>query len=274
MPRNLLHSTILLAVLLYPAYCSSPTESDDAEARHIVRKVVEFLGGEHNVSRVRSIQERLSERHYDNDNRLVVNGETVRTIEFPDRIQFTLISPPVTKTLGPEGAFGVSVGRVFDLRAESATMLDDLKRSVINIAQHASDPKYLFRIAGSKRSGRSALTLIDIDADGAKTQWAVDANTGQIVSVSEDYNNSLLAGRVHQSIEFTKYKRFGDVNLPAAARIRQDFSHAYSVALERHQGQQGGRAGVNYYGVADLSLEKVNLSIPESTFHRPAQQPQ
>lgn len=260
---------VLVTILICSTSLHSQMQPADDGGRRLMKAVVEFFGGERNLSAVKSVQERLSERHFTWDNRPVVNADTVRIIEFPDKAQFRMINGDMTKTLGPSGAFGVIHGKLFDLASQKTEILDDVKRDIINIAQHVNDPKYVFRIAGTKKVGTTTVTLIDIDADGARTQWGIDGETGKLLIVNEDFNDSLLAGRVHQTVHYSKYKEFGGLNLPAESVIRQDFSHEYSDALERHAGQLGGSAGVNFYGVADLRIEKINPTIPKDTFDKP-----
>jgi hypothetical protein len=257
----------LIVILVSMAFCRSQTQPADDAGRRLMKTVVKFFGGEQNLSAVKSVQERFSERHFTWDNRLVVNADTVRIIEFPDKVRFTLINGGLTKTLGPNGAFGLNHGKLFDLASLDTEMLDDVKREVINIAQHVNDPKYVFRIAGTKKVGAMTATLIDIDADGARTQWGVDAESGELLIATEDFNDSLLAGHVHQTVHYSKYKKLGGLNLPVESVIHQDFSHAYSDALERRAGL-GGSAGVNFYGIADLTIEKINPMIPKDAFDK------
>jgi len=238
--------------------------------RRLMRRVVEFFGGEENLSGVKSVQERLSERVYTSQSQLVTSADTVRIIQFPDNVQYTVINRGISKTLGPSGAFGVNHGKVFDLSSQKTEMLDDVKRDIVNIAQHVNDHKYVFRHVGEGKVGTVAASIIDIDADGAKTRWWIDAESGKLLFTSEDFNDSLLGtGRIHLTLEYSKYKKFGDLNLPDKAVIREEFDHAYSDGLDRALGHLGGNVGVNYVGVAELTIEKINPTIPKNAFDKP-----
>jgi hypothetical protein len=196
-------------------------QSADDAGRRLMRQVVEFFGGEQNLTLVKSEQERISERYYTPDNQLVTGADTVCIIQFPDKVQFALANGGLSKTLGPNGAFGVNHGKVFDLSSERTEMLDDVKRQIINIAQHVNDPKYSFRIVGTGKVASTKGTLVDIDADGAEARWGVDVGSGRLLFAAQEFNDNLLgAGHVKQTIQYTDYNRFGGLNLPAKAASR------------------------------------------------------
>ncbi len=191
----------VVAILICPTIeYSQVTQSADDAGRRLMKHVVEVFGGEENLSTVKSVRERLSEQYYlSQSGQLVISADTVRNIQFPGNVKFELINVGVTKTLGPTGAFGVTHGKVFDLSSARSGMLDDLKRDIINIAQHVDDPKYVFKLVGKGKIGTIEATIVQIDADGAKTNWGIDAESGKLLATSEEFNDNLLgAGTIHQ----------------------------------------------------------------------------
>jgi hypothetical protein len=270
--RRLWFSVGVLAILTCPTVDYSQVEQpNDDGGRRLVKRVVEFFGGEQNLSTVKSVQERLSERYYAGDTgHIVMSGDSVRIIEFPASVQFTLINGGVSKTLGPSGAFGVNHGKVFDLSSGRSGMLDDVKRDIINIAQHVDDNKYQFKLVGKGKLGTKEATIVEIDADGAKTQWGIDAESGKLLVVSEDFNDNLFgASSVQQIVYFSGYKKFGGLNLPAKSVVAEHFSHEFSDALDRQLGHLGGNVGTIFHGTADLTIEKINPTIPKDAFTLP-----
>jgi hypothetical protein len=236
-----------------------------------MKRVVAAFGGEEHLSTVKSVQERRSEQYYlSQTGQLVMSADTIRIIQFPNSVQFTVINGGVTKTLGPTGAFGVSHGKVFDLSSARSAMLDDVKRDIINIAQHVADPKYVFKIVGKTEVGSIEATIVAIDADGAKTQWAIDVESGKLLVTDEDFNDNLLgAGTIHQWTRCGDYKNFGNLNLPAKSGVHEQLSHEFSDALDRRFGHLGGNVGSMFYAVAKLTIEKINPTIPKDAFDRP-----
>ncbi len=65
------------------------------------------------------------------------------------------------------------------------------------------------------------------------------------------------------------YKQFGSLNLPAKSAVHEQLPHEFSDALDRRLGHLGGNAGSIFYGIAELTIEKINPNIPKDAFDRP-----
>jgi hypothetical protein len=270
--RGFCFGVTIVAILICPTseYSQVTLPAGDV-GRRLMRRVVKVFGGEENLSTVKSVRERLSEQYYlSQTGQLVMSVDTVRNIQFPNNVQFEVINGGVTKTLGPTGAFGVAHGKVLDLPAARSGMLDDVKRDIINIAQHVNDPKYVFEVVGKSKVGSIEAAIVNIDADGAKTQWGIDAESGKLLVTDEDFNDNLLgAGMIHQWIRCGDYKKFGSLNLPAKSIVHEQLPHEFSDALDRRFGHMGGNVGSIFYAVAELTIEKINPNIAKDAFDRP-----
>jgi hypothetical protein len=82
----------------------------------------------------------------------------------------------------PTTAFMAAEGQVRDIpEVRHQQSLEQIEREMVFLAQHASDPQFVFAATGSEKVGDVETRIVHIDAEGALMRWYVDPKTGLIL---------------------------------------------------------------------------------------------
>ena len=210
---------------------ASATAGSDADARELLAKVIDALGGPAKPQSVHSL--RLT---------TVVNARTEQgdfTIEmeqlaaFPDRSWQKLGTPmgELTVVTTPTAGFVVTPQGTQDLpQDQQQDALRELKTSEIQVAQHAHDPKYSFTLGGAEKVGGVDTQILDVNADGAQVQWYVDPTTGRVLRTSAHVVD--MGGAALRLLDFSDWKEFGDIPFPTKAKITRDGHDGGSLEIK------------------------------------------
>ncbi len=225
---------------------TSPSGSN-ADGRALLAKVIEALGGAVKLQSVHSL--RLT---------TVVDAKTEQgdfTIDmqqlaaFPDRFWQKLGTPmgELTVVTTPTMGFVVTPQGTQDLPDDQKQdAMRELKTSEIQVAQHASDPKYTFTLAGTEKVEGVNTQILDVNADGAQVRWSVDPNTGRVLRTSAHVVD--MGGAALRLLDFSDWKEFDGFPFPTKAKITRD-------------GQDGGSLEIK-----DI---EINPTVDEKLFVRP-----
>jgi zinc protease len=199
------------------APASAPTVSN-SEGKALAAKVAESLGGAAKLKSVHAMRARIEQQSQEE-----AAPPVEVTVVFPDRMRVAMDSPmgPMNLVFTPTSAFMAAQGQVRDIPAsQKKESLDQIKRDMMFVAQHADDPKFIFTANGSEKIGDVEAKILDINADGTPTRWYVDPKTGRILR--EKYTAIGRSGPFQSETDFSDWKTFDGVTLPTKQVSKQD----------------------------------------------------
>jgi hypothetical protein len=204
-----------------------PVGISTTDARALLAKVVEGLGGE---TAVRSVRSTRTKSH------LVTRtfmGDVPRDIEkvavFPDQLWEHVVMPgsEMSIAISPQGAFihlpnaenlvNLPKGPVDLPAAMKAETLRELRSDPLYVAQQADDPRFTFSAGGSQKVGEVQSGVLDVNADGVEVRWCVDPQTGRILRMSGHL--LWMGGPGEQVIDLADWRSVQGVTVPFRATI-------------------------------------------------------
>lgn len=197
-----------------------PTESN-AEGMALIAKVVAALGGAEKVQAVKAISTKASAVRNMPQGPLPIEAETVTV--FPDSVYQKLQLPmgEIVNVVSPSSSFMGRGGQTADMPAalkEESTK--QLKRSLLYVAQHASDSKFVFVAGGTEKIGDVEARILDINADGADTRWYVDPQSGRVLRTA--FQTVGMTGPATQVQDNSDWKTVDGISLPTKQTVKQD----------------------------------------------------
>jgi len=218
-----------------PAVAPSAAAASNPEGKSLVAKVAESMGGAAKLKSVHAMRAKIEQQSQDEP-----SPPVEVTIVFPDRMHVAMDSPmgPMSVVFTPTSAFMATQGQVRDIPAsQKKESLEQIKRDLTFVAQHADDPKFTFTANGSQKIGDIDATIVDINADGTPMRWYVDPKTGRILR--ESYSAMGRSGPFQGETDLSDWKSFDGVTLPAKHVNKQDGKEAGTVTFtEIHMNPQ------------------------------------
>jgi hypothetical protein len=235
-----------------PAKSSASTPStapavSNSDGKALLAKVIDGLGGAAKLQSVHAVRLKSSVDAKTEQGEFNIDLDQLAV--FPNRSWEKLDLPmgEITIVTTPTAGFMVTPQGTQDLPdAQREDAMNQLKTSLIQVAQHTDDPKYTFTAGGTAKVGDVDAQILDVNADGAQAQWFVDPKTGRVVRTSEHVVD--MAGAAQRVLDFSGWKEFGGIPFPTSAKITRD-------------GQDGGSVEVK-----DV---EVNPTVDEKLFARP-----
>ncbi len=186
-----------------------------SEGKALIAKVVDAVGGGAKVQSVKAL--RTTAIRTVKTPQGDMEMKTDSTVVLPDKAQQIMTTPmgEMTLVLTPAAAFMNAGGQVRDLpSSQKPEAMNSMKRSIISIAQHASDPKYAFAVVGDQKIGDTNAAILDISADGTDLKWFVDPQTGHVLRAT--YSSVTPQGPAQVSTEYSDWKTTDGLTLPTA----------------------------------------------------------
>ena len=210
------------------------------DARMLINKVRDFVGGKNAVNNIQSVREvgTMSVR--------TPNGpmemEMESLMRYPESQRVVMKTPmgEMTMVSTPDAAFMAGPMGQQDMPAsQRANMRNDNKQELVNVLKNADNPAYTFNIAGTEGTAQ----IVEVNADGSMFKWYVDPATGRVIK-------KVSQGRQgEQVIEYTEWKNFSGVNLPVAFTVTA-----------------GGQPG----GGGKMTTIEINPTVDPKAFDKPA----
>jgi zinc protease len=183
------------------------------EAKAVMAKVVDALGGEAKVGAVKAIHE--SATNTVNTPQGEMQIKVSRTVVYPDRNHSVVNTPmgEMTMVYTPTAAFMTAGGRTQDMPASRrAEGLNNVKRDLLNLAQHVNDPKYAFVLGSNEKAGSVDATVVDVNADGASLRLYVDPKSGRVLR--ESFSSTGPSGPAQMMTDFSDWQTVDGITLP------------------------------------------------------------
>ncbi|MBS1852681.1 MAG: insulinase family protein [Acidobacteria bacterium] len=228
---------------------AKPSASNPA-GKALAAKIAAALGGEAKLQAVKAVKMEIASTQNSPQGEVPITVNS--TIVFPDQLHAALQGPMgnVTLVATPKAAFMAMEGMgVRDLPAAQKTeMLAQIKRDLIYIGQHASDPAFVFAAAGSEKIGATEAQVLDVSGDGLAVRLYVDPSNGRVLR--ETYQTVGRSGPVEAVTEFADWQEVSGLTLPRV-----------------HKNKQGGEDS----SAAQYKSVQVNPAVDAKLFEKPAE---
>jgi hypothetical protein len=210
-----------------PAAAPSAPAVSNAEGKALAAKVAEALGGTAKLKSIHAIRAKMEQSSAGE-----ASPPVEVTVVFPDRMHVAMESPmgPMNLVFTATSAFMAAQGQVRDIPAsQKKESLDQIKRDITFIAQHADDPKFTFTANGSEKIGDVEAKILDINADGTPTRWYIDPKNGRVLR--ERFTAMGRSGPFQSENDFSEWKSFDGLMLPAKQVSKQDGTETGTVTF-------------------------------------------
>ncbi len=204
-----------------PGTASKKTAASNPEGLALMAKVVAALGGAEKVQAVKSMSQKATLLIKTPQGELPIEAEG--TTLFPDTTYMKLQTPMGERVtvLSPATSFVGMGGQTGDMPAVmKEETLKTLKRHLLFVAQHASDPKFTFAAAGTEKIGDVEASILDVNADGAETRWYVDPQSGKVLRTS--FQAMGMAGPSTRVTDNLEWQTVDGITLPSKQAISEN----------------------------------------------------
>lgn len=187
-----------------------------ADALALVRKVREAAGGKA-LDAVNAI--RVSGSRNLQTPQGAMDAEVVATVRYPDSVrqQMTLPMGVITTVASPQGAFVITPMGTQDVpSSQREIMLGSLKSDMLTVLRNVDNPKYIFTLGGSEKIGNVDARIVEINADGSKLRWYVDAATGRVL---RKWSNTPGPMGGETIVDYADWKTFSGITMPTSETI-------------------------------------------------------
>jgi zinc protease len=191
-----------------PAAANAAPVLTTGDATSLVKKVQDFVGGKAKLDAVKSLKTVMSATQKTPGGDMDIDLE--QTIEFPDSM-YQLVKTPMgemTTVMTPASAFVVTPMGTQDL---PASMRAEMKFDLMTVLKMPE--KYTFAVSGAEKIGDVNATVLTVTTEGGSAKWYVDPATGRVLRTVRN------GRRGEQITDYTDWKTFGGLNVPAGASI-------------------------------------------------------
>lgn len=164
-----------------------PSAADQANARALLQKMMEHMGGAAKINAVKAVQ--TSAKVPLKGPQGSYTAEVQQLKVYPDKIrqQVQLPMGQALIVITEQGGFMSVGGQTQDMPAAMRKDgVDELKRDEIYVLQHAADVNVV--PAGTEKIGSVTAQALTINSSGVTTTWYVDAATGTLLRVKHMQN--------------------------------------------------------------------------------------
>lgn len=213
------------------ASAGRPGQSN-AAGKELMAKVVQFLGGEAKLKSIQSLQQKATVQEAAGAG--TVQAETDQILVYPNKL-ISMVSEAgqqMKMVVTPQSAFQAMPGHgVTEMPASvREDILKQLRQDFLDIARHASDPKYVF--VGDKPAkveDAEAMTL-DIYAGDLHERWFVNPANGELLRSS--YETMSEQGPVQAVVDYANWKQVDGITLPFSTTTTKNGQLAESESTQ------------------------------------------
>jgi zinc protease len=204
-----------LDVTIPPLNAGQAAESvtSNPEGKALMAKIVEALGGPDKVKSVKSVRDEANLTFTTPQGDVTISGAEI--IVYPDHVwqRINTLNGEMSMVASPSVAFMATAMESHELPAsQKQDMLNEVKRDLIYVAQHADDPQFAFTAAGSEKIGGVEAVILDVNADGTSVRWFVDPATGHVLRARWQAANP--EGPAEMIADYSDWRTAGGVSVP------------------------------------------------------------
>jgi zinc protease len=187
-----------------PSATGSAPKASNAEGKALLAKVIAAAGGD-KLSAVKTYHRKAALTLKNQG--ITVDAEESSVGDEKTHVKINTPGGEMVMVATAQGGF-VSMAALGEPRDMPVSQRDDLlkglRRRVWYIAQHASDPQYVFSAAGKEKIGDVEAAVLDISNGGDLLRWFVDEKTGHILRASFQGNGP--AGPDNVLVDYSDFK--------------------------------------------------------------------
>jgi hypothetical protein len=210
------------------------TPANTAEAKTLLGKAIEALGGASKLQQVKSIHRVVAE------NRTTPMGEMPITVDatvvLPDQLRQVMQTPQgdITIVGTPTSAFMSTPMGAQDMPASMKQQVAlELKKNMIYVAQHANDGSVSVSMGQPQKIGDVNAQALDITSGGAKVTWFVDPATGRILRTQTQQDTQ--QGPAEIVTDLADWKPIDGVMFPFSSKSTQNGQPSSSATVKEVQ---------------------------------------
>src|ERR1019366_1500355 len=216
-----------------PAAAKPSASNPDGKA--LAAKLAAALGGQEKLQSVKSIASTytLTRKTPQGD----VPMSMKSTIVFPDHLHVEAQGPMgnFTVVISPNVSFMSMSGMGVREMPESQKNdnLLQLKRDLIYIGQHASDPAFSFSAQGTEKIGDVNAQILEVNGEGVSMRCFVDPQSGRVLR--ESYRMMGQSGPVQAETDLEDWKTSDGLTLPFLRKTKkngEDFTAAQYTVIQ------------------------------------------
>jgi zinc protease len=194
----------------------APAESN-AEGKALIAKVAQALGGKDKLAAVKSMETTSSIKSPRGD----VEADALVVLPFQTRTAMKSGMGAVTIVATEKGGFMAMGPQSQEIPAAMRESIQqDVKRDLVVVGQHAEDPAYKFAAEGTAQVDGAAAAVLNVDADGAKTKWFVDPQSGRVLRTVQ--TSMSMQGPAERTADYSDWRPTeGGLTLPFHRAIKQ-----------------------------------------------------
>jgi len=189
-------------------------KESNPEGKALATKVVVALGGAEKINSVKSLKSAFTLEQKTGPMPGQIQAES--TIVYPDhmKVDMTMQQGSFSMIISPTAAFVTAGGQVVQELPPSRRdeSMAQLRRDLIYIAQHVSDPAFTFSASGTEKSGDLSTAVVDVSGPGVDMRWFVDPQSGRIIR--ETYQSMGRSGPENTETTFSDWRPVEGLNLP------------------------------------------------------------
>ena len=228
-------------------------KESNPEGKALAARVVQALGGADHINSVKSLKSAFTLEQKTGPMPGQIQAES--TIVYPDhmKVDMTMQQGSFSMIITPTAAFVTSGGQVVQELPPSRRddSMAQIRRDLIYIAQHVSDPAFTFAASGTEKSGDVNTAVVDVSGPGVDMRWFVDPQSGRIVR--ETYKSTGRSGPENTETTFSDWRSVEGLNLP----------------FHRTNKQNGEDSST-----AQFTSVQLNPQVDPKVFEKPASSPQ
>ena len=210
---------------------AAAASASNPEGRALLAKVIEGLGGEARIKRIKAVRVKANVTVKTPQGELPIEAESIAVL--PDRTWQKLGTPmgEMVMVVTPQAAFMAAPQGSQDMppsRKEEA--LKDMMREPMLVAQHSDDPSYTFSAGKTEKIGELESRVLDVNTGVAQVRWFVDPQTGHIVRAS--WQGEGMGGPGETVADYADWKPVEGITLPFKETRTQNGERAMSIEVK------------------------------------------
>jgi zinc protease len=210
---------------------SAPAASNP-EGKALVAKVIDAAGGA-KLNSIKALRSKVTLTLKEQG----MSIEAEETEVLPDKVRTTMTTPGgvMVMVVSPQDSF-MQMGAMGTRPMPSAQKedsLNGLRRNIWYVAQHISDPQYIFAANGTEKVNGVDATVLDIRAGELQWRWYVDPKTAHIVRAQ--YEGTGQSGPETRTVDFSEWKTVDGVTLPYHEELATNGKPAITIVTSSYE---------------------------------------
>ena len=188
--------------------------ASSAEGVALAKKVRDFVGGQARIDAIQATRTTAS-MSVKTPNGLM-DVEIDSTTKFPDMRRNVMKTPmgEMTMVSTPDASFMITPMGAQDMPgSQSTAMRSESRGDLLTVLKNVDKPGYTFTVTGTEKLGDVNAQVLEVGTGTSTFKWYVDPATGKLL-------RKVAQGRQGEAVtEYTEWKSFGGLNLPAAFTV-------------------------------------------------------